>query len=206
MTSSIAIGYAFSLNITNQSHLSPALFYHEPELEHLNWIATIYPKFEHPEKSLPVCNLQLSNYLAYYYTQQVVIIGGDMSVLESIHQTYSHTLAQPASIYLLHPQPQAIIQPYLNDQEAATYSSLKGFDAPSDIIQSVSQYVRTTPQDPDPDQHQILIIDAQAWDPILHQLANYAFNLIVITGYCATLDPSKKAFNQIKAFIQASTN
>ncbi len=190
----IAIGYAFSQDPTSQSHIAPILFYQEPELSHLTWINTIYPKCEDPAESLPNCLLQLKNYIAYYQEKQTVVIGGDESAIEGTLLAYK----KPLTIYLYHPKPQSI-----KDRIIA-------LDPNALIVDTANLTVS------DPQNTQILAVDAGYFlikanegvtlPNLLRQLSGLKFNTIIITGYTACKDPSKSLFNALKTFISGVTS
>lgn len=210
----IAIGYAYSKHINDQSHIAPSLFYNEVELDHINWVNTIYPKFNDPEDSLPVCNLQLTNYLGYYHKDQVIVIGGDLSALNDLLMTYESLYADGINLILVHEKPE-MIQTYINqdrdhsNSRVFTSKNLEqlALQLPTSFVEK--QAISNTPS--------ILVIDASYWSnrvnaptpsqpDILKLLEPYHFNLILISGYAPNNDPNKIIFNQLKNFIQKATS
>lgn len=69
------IGYAFSLH-QESTQLSPTLFFNEPDLENLDWVATLFPEDN--------IQIKLTNFISHYHQEPLLIIGGDDSCLQSI--------------------------------------------------------------------------------------------------------------------------
>lgn len=210
----IAIGYAYSKHINDQSHIAPSLFYNEVELDHINWVNTIYPKFNDPEDSLPVCNLQLTNYLGYYHKDQVIVIGGDLSALNDLLITYESLYADGVNLILVHEQPE-MIQTYINQD--SDHSNSRVFTS-KNLEQLARQLTTSFPEkQTSSSTPSILVIDASYWSnqtnsptssqpDVLKLLEPYHFNLILVSGYAPNNDPNKIIFNQLKNFIQKATS
>lgn len=205
----IAIGYAFSHSLTDRSHLSPALFYNEAELDHINWVNTIYPRFENPDDSFPNCVIQLTNYLSYYQANQVVVIGGDISSIQAICK-----LKKRFNLFLLHATPTSIQKEWISSTPPSNDIAVFNSNDMHSMLSALSE----KPSAIDPKQPinpmtapNVLAIDASYWNDTndfdtLHSLSQYPFQIIMITGYNAETDTSKELFNHLKAFIQQATS
>ena len=85
------IGYTFIEDTENPNkQLAPALFFNEPDLKHLSWIATVYPKTDDTEAAKKQCLEQLCNYIQYYRPSPMCIIGGEASTLAAVCQMFDH--------------------------------------------------------------------------------------------------------------------
>lgn len=92
------IGYAFSEQ-NNQDQLCPLLFFNEPELENLSWITTLFPK-----ENQTLLAQQLTHFIDYYQNDPLLIIGGDLSLINIIDQHCKpHWISNNKTLCTTHP-------------------------------------------------------------------------------------------------------
>lgn len=80
------IGYSYSEG-RNEYHIAPIMFFNEPRLDHLSWITTLFPS-EDAKDNTKKLSQKLGNFIQYYHPEKLLIIGGDISCLQSILEHY----------------------------------------------------------------------------------------------------------------------
>lgn len=189
------IGY--SVNVTqpsSQTHIAPHLFYQAPDLAHLNWVSTIYPKHDNHDLNIVTSSEQLANYVKYYISSHKLIIGGDQTALIGVCQAYE----MPTTL--------CILSNTLNDipHSTATRSLL---DYLNSNLPTNSQ-VLLSPDLEELNQCDILAIDARC----LHEESSLSIlssiesikeqpNTLIITNYDPQQDPQQITYQHLTKLI-----